>query len=347
MDEITRLSLELVRNQQIPHTEIFHAIRKKLVDASKDIPNVKVLYSASYGNYCYSKDFQQYLSKTRGDTFCTCRRTGDVQYIESYGRELSTTYPLLFDMIYLYKHYTKVICDLSTLKATQRNLHYFKQNLDSIKSTLHDSSEYGDEIIYNVKEDWWWNTEVDKKRIESFNKETLLVAKDYLTTRIQQCTAKYDNQIALIPISSDIVHRYLQKNYSDGSWRDWRRNPNNMDELMSFIEAVAYYGVDHFAIWHCQPNFKSHAMLFMLEARSIDAKGLAIPDHQTTGMLFDLFKNDGSYIEISEDLANQTYMDLGLLCASDAICDLKIAEIPALLEWQLDEHDGLERVSIA
>jgi hypothetical protein len=61
-----------------------------------------------------------------------------------------------------------------------------------------------------------------------------------------------------------------------------------------------------------------------------------------------IIKNDLIYDPIRKeyvDIPNKYSLEFGLLCASGTCANIKIKEVPALVDWHITQIDGLENVS--
>ena len=56
------------------------------------------------------------------------------------------------------------------------------------------------------------------------------------------------------------------------------------------------------------------------------------------------FGSECSHVLLNEDADSD--LEVGLVCASGQHCRLKVAEVPTLLEWEIDEYDGKETVRL-
>jgi hypothetical protein len=92
---------------------------------------------------------------------------------------------------------------------------------------------------------------------------------------------------------------------------------NINQNIKTFTDAIEHFTEDNSEIWHYQKYYDNYAMRFLLQYPNL------------------LCHCD---IDINKEL--------GLLFASTSLCNLKVCEIPHLLDYKISNYNNIERIKI-
>ena len=350
MDELksklVATAIDLLQNHKISHVEIKDLIFQGIKELSDKLPKHKVLYNAAHGGFDFSTQFKAFLkhdvvSLEGKDEDYTDDDTDDdvllrmayVKKVKKFGTVCKQHYPFIIKLIGLYNQYR--MGDIARYTYRIQNCQIDLEKLASAHEVVveTDAVRFGSEVdielvgLYNFKLD----------TVLKYTKEAVLSwFKDKKEKLEAQIVASNDNISRLV--GSDKCE-WVVKNFNvtfeeeaqegDLPWyaqKKWNERivPGEGMQRFTFLDAIDHYGEDHFAIWNCQTHYSKQAMRFLLKHH--EAFQLALVPSDDNDMVYD--------------------MEMGLLCASSAYCELRVGEAPQLLSWYIGEYDGLESIVV-
>ena len=317
--------LQLVQKYKITHKEIKCHLYKCLASAANNLPKIDVVYNDQYGGFGYSNDFRRFARKylfpieNREAAVKTLKHYGDVKYIEL---------PFIARLITIYVYYDldnifKSVSRIKTIKSMIEEQKNILINLENMNDSLFGTEELATQYLCSMEK-------YLKEFASKYTKSSLIAGYDndcknneiilrdlYTKINISEETV----QLILDSFSFLHLEEIENKNkpwYERTKWEEVDHNK------LSFLDSIQRYGEDHWAIWQCQYRFSNNAMRFLL----LHPKIFQCPD------------------TIEPEILARIKLNLGLVCASSAYCNLVIGQVPQFVDWYIGEYDGKENICI-
>jgi len=361
MDEFRAIVKKLVLEKAYRHSELVKEIRTIIEEQSKNGPFVNVLYCASYGSYGYSSEFQKFIkgngeinedngcdddndSDSFDDDYC-CNpkcRVDHALLIPSFAKTILGSFPVIKSMIEKYFAYK-----LDKVVENVKKYNHNKQSAINIQKLVEHFSNTPGSCFGDIDTDYSKNflTVSDftfKKHVGEFNlnmarkatfiraaQDAVQVHQKYMETHLKSFSELGLNQGMIECMIETVDWKFPEEEAelkkSKYARRIWTKKLENQDDYkkMSLLEAVHYYGENHWAVWECQSTFSRIAMRFLVR----------FPD---------LFKE----IVLDDDVNEKMLLKAGLAFASSSSCTLQVHKVPELMDWKIHEYDGLESIQV-
>jgi hypothetical protein len=320
---------ELILEHRVSHAQVTSVVHKAVMSLADGKPCIRVLYNVIHGGFSYSKGFEEFTSKHG--------RVSAVPFIKEFGAHCRKLYPHVARMLDTYtsnnlNHMFNLVASIIDAKASIKRL-------EDRENILANTADEGTEKLkdeggsYNVmygdfdklcKQYTYTSlqnsiTRVRNKLQGGLDKTVqdlvqciassccILSAEECMQALIDNHDFKFDEEIA------EAEKPY----YARQNWAEVIDGSKGIIRL-SFWDAaglVRWAG----ALWKCQTSYKYCVMKFLLR----------FPDVFKVPPTFD------------PETINEK---LGLLFASGEYASLDIAEVPAYVEWTINEYDGKEQV---
>lgn len=343
MEELKKLTVDLVVHRKLKHTTLLKEIRAALLQEAEKYPKVPVLYCASPGGYKYSLPFEEFLfTQQKNKQFTSSQpyydRLMHVSAVKDFGMKCGGTYPFIRKIVLLYTTFEiGHVCEcIGTLLSCERDIDIVKASYEIVKAAPESCFGEKTEIPPYIGTLYISN---NQPVAYDFTREALLLAcknklkllEDRRHTALGVIVSKLGRQVweeNIEDILKAVDARFVEDRPSwspDNIKRDsrWSGSPKRKT---SFIDAVKLYGEEHPAVWHCQNQFDFRVISFLF----------------MTGMVAKLER----VLVSKKDIDDQIYMHLGLLFASGPFCRLAIHMVPQFLEWKIGEYNGLETIYV-
>lgn len=346
IDTAYKLLLEHNVKQSTMFTWITEYLKEKVID----MPKVGVLYNNTHGGFGYSHAFKEFLHadesidpRTINDDYNKDNRIKHVHNIRPFGKHMleMETFNELKDVLCIhdvwnldtvFKKLDRRRYRSETKRAIIENNSKLKKYIKSTKSK-YVAEDFINKEDYENQDFHYYTPDASilthSLDFSKYKKSDLLAISadktlNKLTKEIQDIDAYVRDIIKNEGIVKEI-YEFFENFHNDRKNRDSFYSKNEH----SFVESIKKYGIDDVCSWRSkQTKFNSIAILFLLKKKK-DTDGL-----NYFGTITD------------NDIINKTVFKFGLLCASDTYCDLDVAYVPALIDWEVGEYDGLENVYV-
>lgn len=360
MQEVVDGSVKLCIDYNTPQSIIYERIRQALMEKVSNLPKQKVLYNACYGGFGFSKEFNAFFLKDAElrDSVSTRdydKRQVAIPYIIPFAddviKKTSSTYPYLRDMLYIMQKYNvnKLFADVHHIIKTENDLQLMERNVQSLRDYLQNNPTVPEKpmpishwVLMFIKTNFlrYHPTEL-KQLLTQYDKGVL--QKEYL----EKLNSLEQEVKALLPdddIYTSIKTFYIEHSMQEQGKEKWYIS-TTLQEKNSFIRLLIKYGVDSDVTWSHQTCYDKVAVAYIIKQyknifhvyEQYDTQGFA-------SKAYDIFTN--AFENIDEVALESAKERFGLLCASSTYAKLQIASLAALLEWDIQEYDGLEHVNI-
>lgn len=161
-------------------------------------------------------------------------------------------------------------------------------------------------------------------------------------TQKEKASVYRNDALQLIPSQTlDEFITFHSKMYNEASYRRF----GNFTTREPFLQAVSEYGIQDKITWSHNSYYTFVAVKYLISKYQLLFED-KVPEKSLCNdeLVYDVLSDD--YIKINEELMNEVEEQFGLLCASGSYCMLAIAEIPSVVDFTIDEYDGLETVRI-
>jgi hypothetical protein len=109
----------------------------------------------------------------------------------------------------------------------------------------------------------------------------------------------------------------------------------------AFLNSVDDLGLEDKNTWKHQTYFKVDAILYLFMKYK---KCTSNDDMTQDGYVYDFVLDQ--HVPIDSIIMDRVEEEFGLVCASGFYCMLGIAEVPSMVDYKIDEYDGLETVHV-
>lgn len=343
------ITLSRGKLKEVKQSAICSAIREKLRKRSGERV-VRVLYNACYGGYGYSPEFQEFRGiprdpELRGDD-TDDERVKLVPVVKAFGRKVAKDRPFLLTVVLNLLHYEREIKDLDAVAAWKTYLVEDQMPMRNAHTCSSCSSPATAVQFLEGK-----GKEAERR---------LAAAVEFLEGKGKKAERRLldESGFAQRCIDSYVAdYGYLFPEEEAEKKKPWydSKAAYGMDER-TFLELFDDEKEPRYAPWSlsCAARFSIKAVRRILlgalrfgEGGDLDADGSLkeVPDlvRQLPS------KKGGSpsppVIRPSDEVMERAIETLGLIAASGRYSQLRIAEVPELLQWRVGNYDGMESIS--
>jgi hypothetical protein len=349
-------AVKLCLEHDMKQSDIYDAIRDALIEKVKDLPKQRVLYNAQHGGFGFSKEFNAFDLKDEHETVSYRdyeRRQIVIPYIIPFAEHIInsiySTHPYFKDMLYIIHKYNlnKVFANIAQISKVERDLALMLRNAMELKEYLGQEpvipetpSTVSHWLLMFVKTNFSRYTPQDLQGLlEDFEKGELQKPHTETISKLTETTKQ------LVP---EQLFLEMKQFYLDGEEKKEEANTKT-DYRLSYIEKdrntftklLAKYGLQHSCTWSFQNYYNTYAISFMFSMYN-KVVDIYLNNDANNNLVFDVIKC--KHVEVDESVLMNAKETFGLLCASSTYAQLRIAEVPAQLEWNILEYDGLEKV---
>lgn len=313
---------DLVKEQGVKHRDLIKVIRETLLEESKNLPKIPVLYCSSYGGFGYSLQFKAFVnnddSEEEDEDELEIANTVSIRKVEApsginivhiapwirtrithvqmmapFGKHCLEQYPIVAKMMRAYHAY-----GLKDVFNKIAKIYVCQSRCETIGKDMEKSKDDAFLDVCNkgmVKE--LEMMESNRSGLEGFSDEQI-------GTMLE-------------------IYTYVFPEERDNKKKNWYNSPDEKRQKLNFAKGIEVYGQDHFAIWKLQGEYNIEAMRFMLVNKD------AFPE-----------------VQLNAEQEEAMLLKAGLMFASSPYCQLAIDYVPQLVDWDINEYDGLESVRI-
>lgn len=345
-------AVKLCLSHQLKQSEIYEMIRDALIETVKELPKQRILYNDCYGGFGLSKEFNAFYLKDEHDSIHKKdyeSRKNALPYVIPFAeyviKSVSTNHPYLRDVLYMFHKYklNDVFSGISQILKTEKDLQLMEENANNLRQYLEN-----DPVTTGSPSPISHWVLLFKPNFQRYNPQDLrdLLVK-YDNGELQK---EYTDKITQLQhnIVSLISYEWFQqmkafyvdheKQKEEASKQSFH---SRIHDKRPFVKLLNKYGIDHNETWSYQSYYNTTAIFFMLCLYGLVTHTYN-KEQYDKNKVYDIFHDEFTVIDDKVlTCAKETF---GLLCASSTYAHLKIAEVSALLEWDIYEYDGLEKV---
>lgn len=346
---LNETAYKLLSEHNVKQSTMFKWITDYLKEKVSSMPKVGVLYNNMYGGFRYSRAFKEFLLANNetvpniyGDDGKDIR-IRHVHSIASFGKHILETE--------MFKDLTEILCihdawnmkkvfeKLDRRRYKSKTVQTIRANYDKLKEYLKSpNSTYLSEDFENQgdsesQSDFCYYTPdahilTYSHDFSQYKKsDLLLISTDEILNEVTKEIQEIDTYV-LDDIKNEAIveqiYDFFDKFHSDPKNVDSFKSENDL----SFVESITKYGIDDVCSWRSkQMKFDSIAILFLLNKKN-----------NTDGLNY--------FGTVSDTDTIDSVFKFGLVCASGTYCNLDVAYVPALIDWEVGEYDGLENVYV-
>jgi hypothetical protein len=356
--QVIDASITLVIDNGLKQSQLYDIIRSAFMEKVKDLPKQKILYNACYGGFGFSKEFHAYLLKEQRqqDTYQGLeniaireydKRQLAVPYITSFAEtiihSISETFPYFEDLLYCFQRYdlNNVFSDIEQIIKHEKDIAIMDKNVTLLREYLQNEPvipttplKVSHWVVSFVKTNF---TRYHPKELQRFLDE--YDRGEVMNYYIQKSEQRKDNILQKLSENMFIgMKEFYTKFEEELAQEDYRLSTQDKN---SFVKLVNKHGIATTQTWNHQSYYNVSAVFYLLDLyQKVDD---VYPKNSVReNKLYDVFQNQ--FVDREETLLHTMKETFGLLCASSTYAKLKITELSALLEWDIVEYDGLERV---
>lgn len=342
-DQLIAIVKKIVIDKGVPQKILYKNITKKLQEECNETEYI--LYNTCYGGFGVTKTFLKFANL---DEYTCDRRVGLYKHIVEFGKHTADKYPILLDIIYTYHQSDfssqfskcrKYMLDEDHNRRLQHNLTVLQDikvsygNINTLPKWKRSSPlQESFNLRYNtLKTTDFIDMEIvtgDTHEHETYTIDEII---NYLENAIQETTMTLRDIKETIDDRCLTTLSYKFDEEIENDKLKWFERVK-WDEQFSFQKALDTYGVEHCIPWKCQKvceeTYIRHILIHKMQK------------------LYDQHMGDLYQTSKNEDVLNQCYLTIGLLCASSKYASLAFKKIPKGLSWSIGEYDGKECVII-
>jgi hypothetical protein len=374
-DSIVSSCVVLLKDHKVKQKQIFQWIREGLTCYVDTLPKVKVLYNACHGGFGLSAEFMEFVSKVDVEP-CVKDESHDWEYEYKNTRVFAADYIIpygvhvlqdennkgIFDMLYLYEYYSlgNIIASVYSIQSFENEETFFKINIKSLGEYLTSSN-----AVFGKLEDEYYTKPslyclmYSRPDFENYTKADLQELYDKYkhnesgNVNAEKIRKRREEASAIVGEETvDEIYNYIKETTEKLKPSDsWCKYFERETESIRFIQALNTYGYKEKKTWKYQKSFSSRAMDYLLAKQKAYTKAQGqdendgASDGESELHVYD-YVCKHKPLEVNEKAKMNVLRKFGLICASDTYCNLAIAEMPSLLDWEIAEYDGLERVCV-
>jgi hypothetical protein len=354
IQQVIDASLKLVLEQGVKQSELYDIIRNALKERVKDLPKQKVLYNACHGGFGFSKEFNAFLLQYQNDQEKITIRDSDkrqfaIQYIVSFADTIIDTisekHQFFEDLLYCFQYYdfNTVFINIAKIIKNEKDVTIMEQNISLLRQYLQEDPKIPTEpvqvshwIVSFVKTNFTrYHPDDLRYFLEEYDKGDIKSQYIQKTEQLKTTILQHFPETLLIAMKTFYTTFEEDKNQEDYGLILHNRNKN------SFVKLINKYDITCTDSWVYQSYYDISAIFFLLNQYQ-QVNSIYPKERDVQNTFYDVFKNQ--FVERDETLLYNMKETFGLLCASSTYAKLKIATLSPLLEWDIVEYDGLERV---
>lgn len=353
MEKLTDVVKELVLEYGISHDKIVKHVRSTVMDISKDLPKIGVLYNKCHGGFGLSKQFIEFVYDNRSDIceYSYKARTDYVQYIKPFGESYLAKYKAMRRMMMVYTYYnikSYVSCAISTYYKGKQ-IQKYENQLGEFQACVDTPSFQGDIVLGGEDTDMYHMLQKRGFDIYGYTKESYERVCEELARRIE--VNKTDKQKTVDDAKANIDDAQWCAIYNDlepivhQMIEESNTRYETLKKYKCFASALEEVGDCDPFIWSMLKDYKfdAYAMRYLrIKHQDYEAETM-FPEGEEKVEFYDYLLTH-SLVKLSEPMYQQLITDVGLVCASSKYCNLAICEVPQYVDWRIHEYDGLESV---
>lgn len=337
LDLVLDTVVNLISNGSINQSELYIKIREVLKSNSKSLK--QVVYNDRYGGFGVTKEFMNFY-KTDHDIMSNEYREIIALQIPLFGEKICKEYPILWSLIYNFLYYEPYIGHINEYKQKMHKYKSNKINTEIIKTVLNEEEfgciDYIDIPLYS------WGYKFNKDYLKKYTKDAL--------ERLINATMKENDTLdsTLRDISDQLRINGIDVGHIE-KFKVPREVHVDMDIPQTFMNALETFGScngNNTLINKCIWQYQHHVNSSLMQYLHTQIPEISLVSKYPSNHVYDLMRNDGSFIEVEDIFKKRTECIIGLICASDEFSALQIANVPSLVDWRISEYDGLENVCI-
>jgi hypothetical protein len=359
-EQLTTVAIDLMMNHKTSQREMHEWIREALKVHVHGLPPIRVLYNNCYGGYGYSKQFKAFLEEHNGrSTTQKEERIDAVKYISMFATQLldSGLYKGLREILYIYHYhgFDSIISKVSKVINMEKEKLSVLFNVEIIRSYLNSpNSKYNevkDEVSPMKLPIWVLKlTPIDTKLANYTKQELEVLLNDYyegtymteldetLSSTIHHLTTQLGQDI-YNELDSFVENEQLKASDAcKNKWLDFDKNKYKV-----FTSLLAKNGFTDDIVWHYQRFYEKYAIKYLFKCY-LDNSDMMSAASSSPDTVYDFVFN--TQVPLKKDVMDVVEETFGLLCASGSCSKLAITTVPAILEWEVGEYDGLENVYV-
>ena len=343
-------ALTLLTEHNIKQTQIFDWVREAFVKHAETLPKISVLYCDTYGGFSYSDEFQMYLGENyiKNPTLIINyrernERTCYVDYIKPFGEMILNKYPELKNIIYIYEFYNvkNLINNAKQIVKLEKDIKRYEINTTLLQEYLDSPNSKYAKDEWSGKPDSWLMLSLKPQFIYYHKTDLVEMLEEYKSGIPKAALLKEinDKRQSILDIvkKEKMVDNIIEFVVNLEIAKTQKQMRSSFDrEKSSFVKCLDVLGFEDPETWKRQSYYNEDAILYILHKKGFDP-------HQN---MYDYFVNDSYFIRPYDLFDNTIYLKFGLMCASGLYCKIAIAEVPALVDWEIGEYDGLENVYV-
>lgn len=319
IDDFKSVVRHLFLNNDIKQFEFHKIIKEVLKDCVKDLPPTRVMYNACHGGFDYSDDFEKFV----GDYIYGERETTVKHIIPFAEHILATQDTSLLRILYIYNKYNMktIFSHIYCIHSKRKDNICIAMNMEKLRNYTRYVcpskpqmflSDYFFMTTSNLDISKYDPVKVIEIKQQNKGKAYLDKNNEEINKAIIKIKELYDNADI-----DDMVAFYNDFNKDDGYC--------GKEERLTFVENLKKLGYKNKKTWEHQSHYCINAIMYIIENYS---------------------RFEAENIEVNEDIMHSVKERFGLLCASDKYAQLAIYDVPAKLDYKINEYDGLEGVVV-
>lgn len=286
-------------------------------------------------------------------------RVSYVKYIEPFGKSILDLekYKGLFSILYLYKHHNmdEIVSFMNLYTSKKKDLDNLRNNMDRLRSYINDTkSIYFDETTPRDEDFYYYPPcymmmcckDIKFSRYKRCDLENFIAS--YTDVTYGKKMEEYKDNVIRLTNKDVFASLEAFTDEFENNIKSKRKKRHYAEENKSFIDTLHENGYASYETWWLVTKYNVFGIMYLLYKQKEYQESAAfheISNIDSSETVFD-YVVQHKHITINEDDAKTIYETMGLLCASGAYCDLKIKDIPGLLEWSIGEYDGKEDVFV-
>lgn len=330
-EAIQRASVALLRDHNVKQDTVFGWIRAALRESVQDLPKTRVLFNSCFGGYGLSKEFLTFMGCE--DSHEEYREEG-VKHIIPFAKSLLAKQELssLSDVLYMYHKYdfSKIFIKISECGSIEQNTTNYSKNVTLLREYL--AKAPTEEVLSDTckSEPWKGMLTFNNVNFDVYYTEKLhqllkeCNVEGYLKDQNENLRKIHDELLDIL--GSDTILKEIAQFAATA-----KKHKDTISKKQSFVSALLTYGFDEPCVWeYRQSPYNHHAILYLIDKLKKEPGVDFIARQQLLDKVMD----------------DTMFEKFGLLCASDRYADLRIRELPALVDYDIREYDGRESVTM-
>lgn len=320
LEDFKNIVKHLFLNDDIKQFEFHKIIKEVMQDCVKDLPPNRVMYNACHGGFGYSDEFEKFVG-----AYIYNERETTVQYIIPFAEHiLATQDAALLRILYIYKKYSMktIFLHIYSISSKRKDNIYIAMNMEKLRNyTRYVCPSKPQTFLSDYSFMTTNNLDISKYdpvkviEIKKQNKGQIYI--DMNNKEIDESISK----IKQLYENADIDEMIAFCN-------DFKKDDEycQKGEKRTFVENLKQLGYKNKKTWKLQSHYCIKAIMYIIENyhRRFEAED----------------------IEYNEDIVRSAKEYFGLLCASNKYAKLAIHDVPAKLDYDISEYDGLETVVV-